>query len=307
MPHNNLAIGFWGALVDDTIRKRIRQMAAVMGPEIVSGSMALFAPLAPLPTADICTVERDVFYGPDQRHRLDLFRPMAKDAARPILVYVHGGGFIGGDKGAEGAPFYSNIGAWAARQGFLGVTMTYRLAPAHPWPAGPEDVACALKWLIEHAAAHGGDPARIFLMGQSAGAAHIASFLTMPRLHEHAPPAAGAIMFSGIYDVARLQHGPLENAYYGLDASRFAKQSSLLGLLETQIPCLFTVAEYDPPLFQTQAALLAEAWFIAKGVLPHLIYLPDGNHMSAALSIGTGGALEGEIAAFMRKHGGADA
>jgi acetyl esterase/lipase len=289
--------------LDDRIRKRIREMGPVMGPEIVSGSMALFAPLVLRPTPDICSVERDISYGPDQRHRLDLFRPAAKGGLRPLVVYVHGGGFIGGDKGAEAAPFYNNIGAWAAKEGNLGVTMTYRLAPAHPWPAGAEDVARAVGWLIEHAAAHSGDPSRIFLIGQSAGAAHVASFLAMPRLHSPTPPIAGAAMLSGIYNVVRLQHGPFENAYYGTDPSRFAEQSSIQGLIETQVPCLFTAAEYDPPQFQTQAALLAEAWFTAKGALPHLFYLPDGNHMSAALSIGTGDALESELAAFIGKHG----
>jgi acetyl esterase/lipase len=289
--------------LDNAIRKRIRQMGPVMGPEIVSGSMALFAPLALRPTPDICSVERDVFYGPDQRHRLNIFRPASGGGPRPIVVYIHGGGFIGGDKGAETAPFYNNVGAWAAKEGYLGVTMTYRLAPAYPWPAGAEDVARAVSWLIEHGAGHGGDPSRIFLIGQSAGAAHIASFLAAPRLHGRTPPVAGAIMFSGIYDVVRLKHGPFENAYYGTDPSRFAEQSSLSGLIETEIPCLFTAAEYDPPLFQTQTALLAEAWFAAKSALPHLLYLPDGNHMSAALSIGTGDALEGEIAAFIGKHG----
>jgi triacylglycerol lipase len=181
--------------------------------------------------------------------------------------------------------------------------MTYRLAPAHPWPAGAEDVARAVSWLIDHAAAHGADPSRIFLIGQSAGAAHVAGFLATPNLHGRTPPITGAVMLSGIYNVERLQHGPFENAYYGTDPSRFAEQSSLIGLIETQVPCLFTAAEYDPPQFQTQAALLAEAWFTAKSALPHLLYLPDGNHMSAALSIGTGDALEGEIAAFMGKHG----
>lgn len=289
--------------MDDAIRKRIRQMGPIMGPEIVSGSMALFAPLVLRPTPDLCSVERDVSYGPDQRHRLDLFRPTATSGPCSIAVYVHGGGFVGGDKGAEAAPFYNNIGAWAAKEGYLGVTMTYRLAPAHPWPAGPEDVARAVSWLIEHAAAHGGDPSRIFLIGQSAGAAHVAGFLASLRLHGRTPSVAGAIMLSGIYDVVRLKHGPFENAYYGTDPSRFAEQSSLSGLIATEVPCLFSVAEYDPPLFQNQAAYLAEEWMRTKGALPHLLYLPDGNHMSAALSIGTGDALEDELAAFIRKHG----
>jgi acetyl esterase/lipase len=295
-------------LVDDRVRKRVREIGAVMRPEMIAETIALFAPLALRPSADICNVERNIAYGADPRHRLDIFRPATGSGARPIVVYVHGGGFVGGDKGADGAPFYNNVGAWAAHSGFVGVTMTYRLAPAFPWPAGAEDVAAAIAWLRANAGQYGGDPARIVLIGQSAGAAHVASYVTMTRFHSDRPTIAGAIMLSGIYDVVRLEHGPFENAYYGADPARFSDQSSLAGLIATKIPCLFTVAEYDPPLFQHQAALLAEDWFRAKRVLPRLLFLPDGNHMTAALSLGSSeDNLGGELAAFVRKSGGGNA
>jgi triacylglycerol lipase len=48
--------------------------------------------------------------------------------------------------------------------------MTYRLVPAHPWPAGAPDVGAGVRWVVEHAAAHGGDPARVFLMGYAINA-----------------------------------------------------------------------------------------------------------------------------------------
>ncbi|MDP3737672.1 MAG: alpha/beta hydrolase [Hyphomonadaceae bacterium] len=294
--------------MDDQIRKRVREIGSVMRPEMFAETIALFAPLALRPSPDICTVERNISYGPDPRHRLDVFQPATKGGARAIVVYVHGGGFIGGDKGAESAPFYNNVGAWAARSGFIGVTMTYRLAPAFPWPAGAEDLAAVVAWLRANATQHGGDPGRIFLVGQSAGAAHVASYVAMTCFHGDRPTIAGAIMLSGIYDVVRLEHGPFENAYYGTDPSRFPDQSSLPGLIATETPCLFTVAEYDPPLFQRQAALLAEEWFRARRALPRMLFLPDGNHMTAALSLGSSeDSLGGELAAFIRKSGGDNA
>ena len=145
---------------------------------------------------------------------------------------------------------------------------------------------------------------RIFLIGQSAGAAHVASFLAMPDLHSRMPPVAGAAMLSGIYNVERLQHGPFENAYYGTDPSRFPEQSSLAGLIETQVPCLFTAAEYDPPQFQTQAALLAEAWFMRQR-RPALTFSICRTAITCRprFRSATGDALEGELAAFIRKHG----
>ena len=60
----------------------------------------------------------------------------ARAASRPVLVFVHGGGFTGGNKSTPGSPFYDNVPLWAARNGLVGVNITYRLAPQHPWPAG---------------------------------------------------------------------------------------------------------------------------------------------------------------------------
>ena len=288
----------------DEIRQRVRALGSAMSPQFFADSLAMFAPLALKPGAIGCTVERDIAYGPHERHRIDIFWPAEAVEGAPVLLYVHGGGFIQGDKGGPDAPFYNNIGAWAAAEGMIGATITYRLAPGHPWPAGAEDVAAAVAWLRANVAERGGDPAKIFISGQSAGGAHVASYVALPRLHGDGPPVAGAIMLSGFYDVARANHSPFENAYYGTDASRFAEQSSLEGLIASAIPCLFTIAEYDPFNFQYQASLVVQDWFAAKREWPRMLYLPDGNHMTAALGIGRAGdPLSAEIAAFIRRFG----
>jgi acetyl esterase/lipase len=288
----------------DNLRQRVRALGSAMTPQFFGESLAMFAPLALKPGAVGCTVERDIAYGPHERHRLDLFQPAEAVEGAPVLVYVHGGGFIQGDKGGPDAPFYNNIGAWAAAGGMIGATITYRLAPDHPWPAGAEDLAAAVDWLRANIAARGGDPAKIFIAGQSAGGAHVASYVALPHLHGEGPPVAGAIMLSGFYDVARAEHSPFENAYYGTDGSRFAGQSSLKGLIASSIPCLFTIAEYDPFNFQYQASLVVQDWFAAKREWPRMLYLPDGNHMTAALGIGReGDPLSAEIAAFIRRFG----
>ena len=288
----------------ETIRQRVRALGSAMTPQFFGDSLAMFAPLALKPESVGCIVERDIAYGPHQRHRLDLFRPDAAVPGAPVLVYVHGGGFIQGDKGAPEAPFYNNIGAWAAANGMIGVTITYRLAPDHPWPAGAEDLAAAVDWLRANVAERGGDPVKIFISGQSAGGAHVASYVALSHLHGDGPPVAGAIMLSGFYDVARAHHSPFENAYYGTDAGRFAEQGSLEGLIASSIPCLFTIAEYDPYNFQYQASLVVQDWFAAKKEWPRMLYLPDGNHMSAALAIGSeGDPLSAELAAFILKFG----
>ncbi|MBP7337964.1 alpha/beta hydrolase, partial [Niveispirillum sp.] len=221
------------------IHDRIRALGTDFSVAQIQGSMALFAPMQP--AVDEAMVRRDLSYGPDPRHRLDLFGGGGGGARRPVLVFLHGGGFVGGDKGAPGAAFYNNVGAWAAAQGWLGVTATYRLAPAHPWPAGADDVARLVAWLKAEAAHHGGDPGRIVLMGQSAGAAHIASYVGGQGFAERAAVSiAGAIMLSGLYDVPSAARNPYQDAYFGTDPARFAAQSSIDGLATTSVPCLFT-------------------------------------------------------------------
>lgn len=264
------------------VHDHIRALGSEFSAAQVQASMALFAPL--LPPVDEARVRRDLPYGPDPRHRLDLFG--GGGVTRPVLVFLHGGGFVGGDKGAPGAPFYNNIGAWAAAQGWLGVTATYRLAPTHPWPAGAVDVARLVAWLKREAAPYGGDPDRILLMGQSAGATHVASYVGGQGFAEVAAASiAGAILLSGLYDVPSAARNPCQDAYFGTDPSRFAAQSSIDGLAATSVPCLFTVSENDPADFQRQAALLVSRRVDTKGKWPDFHWLEGHNHISPVLQI----------------------
>lgn len=286
---------------DNSLRDEVRALGTEINPQMIAGCVAIYGRFVPDPAQATVRVERDLAYGPHERHRLDIFTGgEAVGGDQPVLVYVHGGGFVAGDKRMPGAPFYDNIGVWAAQQGFVGVTMTYRLAPDNPWPAGGEDVAATVTWLRANIAARGGSPDRIFVAGQSAGAAHVASYLAMTELHDAAPPVAGALMFSGLYDVTALHKGPPEQHYYGNDDSLAERQSALGGLIASEVPMLFTVAEHDPLNFQKQAALLVERWFAAKEAFPRMIYMPDANHLSAALGIGGADRLLApEIAAFI--------
>ena len=91
---------------------------------------AIYAPLQEKEPYQGVTVERDVKYGPAERNRLDVFMPSVTGTKRPVLIFVHGGAFIGGDKRtAPDSPFYDNIMLWAVKNGFVGVNTTYRLAP----------------------------------------------------------------------------------------------------------------------------------------------------------------------------------
>lgn len=284
----------------------IRELGVELTPPMLEGSQALFAPLAPRPTPDVCAVERDVAYGPDARHRLDVFYPprgaSRSEAARPVLAFVHGGGFVRGDKGAANAPFYNNVGAWAVQNGLIGVTLTYRLAPAARWPAGAQDLALALEWLAGNVARFGGHPDRLLLIGQSAGGVHVSGYVAGHHRRQSVPRLAGAIMLSPVYDLLSLRHSPMEEAYFGLDPARFAEASTLEPLTRTDVPCLFTVSELDPANFQQQAARLVEAFWAARGRWPRMLYQLGHNHISPILQLGTPcDTLGGELLAFIRR------
>ena len=176
------------AQIPAPVAATLRQLGAVINP---LATEPLYAPLHPREPYDNATVARDQAFGSHPLQRLDVFAPAPPAAApRPILLFVHGGGFVRGDKRGAGSPFYDNIMLWAAGSGLLGININYRLAPEHPWPAAQQDIAAALLWAQSHAAEYGGDPQRIILCGHSAGAAQywFPAFTTPSRLAT-APPA----------------------------------------------------------------------------------------------------------------------
>jgi acetyl esterase/lipase len=277
------------------IAARVKEIGVAIDPPRTA---AIYAPLhAPEPYAGV-KVERDLKYGPDGRHLLDVFVPEAGTGPRPVLVFVHGGAFVGGNKRTGTSPFYDNIALAAARAGMVGVNMTYRLAPKFQWPSGAVDVGSAVRWVRDNIGARGGDPARIFLMGHSAGAVHVASYAAFPE--HHAPGGAGiagVILVSGLYDFARRAPGKPEQAYFG-DRASSSEVSSLPGLVKSQLPILLVWASLDPGNFIQQGSLLNDA-LCAANRCPKPVVLEGHSHMSEVYAIGTGDrTLEDAIVRF---------
>jgi triacylglycerol lipase len=234
------------------------------------------------------TVARDIAYGPAERNRLDVFT--AKDATgpRPVLIFVHGGGFTGGNKSTPGSPYYDNVPLWAARHGMVGVNITYRLAPQAPWPAGAEDVGAALRWTIDNVSRFGGDASRIFLFGHSAGATHAGTYAAMPQFHGgRSLGLAGLILTSGIYDLADFPLTDNYRSYIGSDPALYAERSPILGLRQLPVPSLLVRAELDPAPFIPQFDKLIEAMAKAPGGKPRTLVLDQHSHLSLGYAIGT--------------------
>jgi acetyl esterase/lipase len=233
-------------------------------------------------------VERDVKYGPAERNLLDVFTSEMDSKAQPVLIFIHGGAFAAGDKHSAGSPFYDNIALWAARHGFIGVTMTYRLALQSPWPAGAEDIALAVKWIASNIGSRGGDESRIYLMGHSAGATHVASYVSHPEFYRVKDGGIkAAIMLSGLYDLTASALRAPEKAYFGDDPTRYAERSSIKSLVVTKIPLMIVTAEFDAPVFLRQFGLLKEAACKGPNGCVRSVVLPRHNHMSEVYSINT--------------------
>lgn len=109
---------------------------------------------------------RDVAYGPLAAQQLEVIVPATPAAApRPVIVFIYGGGWHSGKAGE-----YHFIGRTLARAGYAVVLPNYRLTPDGAFPHMLQDSAAALRWVHDHIAEQGGDPARVFVMGHSAGA-----------------------------------------------------------------------------------------------------------------------------------------
>jgi triacylglycerol lipase len=232
--------------VPPAIWTQVEALGPVVDP---AGVGKIYAQLRSQMPTDGVKKTLDVAYGPADLNRLDVYEPGSPAAKpAPVLIFIHGGAFIGGDKKS-----YDNIGYYFARHGVVTVLANYRLAPANPWPAGATDVGSAVAWTRANIAAHGGDPAKIVLFGHSAGASHVAAYAFEKRFQPASGSGlAGVILGSGIYDPSldplipgNPPNGP-DEAYYGADSKAYAARSTALHADAARIPTLIFEVELDP-------------------------------------------------------------
>ncbi|NQV54578.1 MAG: alpha/beta hydrolase [Rhodospirillales bacterium] len=276
--------------MQNDIAAEIRKMGSDFNAEILAATRDLYiGPLTDLDRSGI-TVTSDIQYGDDpERNLLDVHVLDQKPSVpAPVVFFFHGGGFTQGDKNGEGEIIHGNIGNFFARNGMIGVNATYRLAPDNQWPVGAQDVGAAVAWTREHIADYGGDPDRIYVIGHSAGSAHVATFAFHKDLQpEGGHGVAGVILMSGTYAINPERVAPNQKAYYGEDASQYGKMSLLENLEWGDFDVLITVAELEPINFGMSGTALVAELTKKYGRLPRFKLLLDHNHPSPSLSIGT--------------------
>lgn len=253
-----------------------------------------YAPLVRAADNAGITVARDLPYGSAPRQVLDVYsRPAWAGQARDVLVFFHGGAFIRGSKSANGA-VYDNVAYWFARQGCVALNVEYRLAPEAAYPGGAEDVVAAVRWVQQHVAGYGGDPARIFLMGHSAGGAHVASALFDPAFGMRLADTeiAGALLVSARLRADVLPDNPNAagvRAYFGEDASLYDQRSPASYAGVSNVPLFIAVAEHENPHLDTYGrAFHASALASGRTAPAQFLQLPRHNHTSIVTHFNSG-------------------
>ncbi|MBU4435768.1 MAG: alpha/beta hydrolase [Alphaproteobacteria bacterium] len=156
-------------------------MTRRVGLTALAGSLAsacsplsLFATFTPKDAAR--SPRQGVAYGAGPRRKLDVFAPPGATGAEPVAVFFYGGSWDSGRRGD-----YAWAGRAIAAQGFLTIVPDYRLYPDVTFPDFLDDCAEAVRWTVDNAAALGGDPRRVVLVGHSAGAYNAAMLALDPR------------------------------------------------------------------------------------------------------------------------------
>ena len=233
---------------------------------------------------------REVPYGPHARHRLDIYRRPGLSGA-PVVVFVHGGAFIRGDKDSN-AEVYSNVTRYFARHGCVGVNIEYRLAPEAAYPGGAEDVGSAIAWVRANIAAHGGDPARIILFGHSAGGSHAGAYACDPAVR----PAGGHGLAGLILVSSRLRADVLPGnpnakavrAYYGEDAALYQARSVNTHAEALDMPVFLAAGEFENTYLDAYTAELAFKLGMPRGRMPRFMHLRGHNHTSIVAHLDSG-------------------
>jgi acetyl esterase/lipase len=284
---------------------------AILAALIVAPSAAFSAePTEPVPGV---LLETDVQYGAGGGVPLhmDIARPRGGDSSTgprtdgpfPAVVFIHGGGWRGGDK----AVYRGAILGYAAA-GYIAASVQYRFAPAHAWPAQIEDVKCAVRYLRSRARDLNLDPDRIGATGGSAGG-HLALMLGMTDEKAGLEGHGGHAQYSSRVQAVASLAGPADLRRMFPDLVE-AMLSDLVGGSRDQradgyrsATPLTYLSPDDPPVlaihgtvdalvpYEQATSLLAACE--KAGVEASLVTIPDGNH-------GSGGRPEDWHAANMK-------
>lgn len=189
--------------------------------------------------APIGKVEDRMIPGGEGQQRARIYWPEGDQTSLPVFLFIHGGGFVIGS--IESRDPQCRLICRDAN--CIVVSLDYRLAPEHPFPAAPEDCWAGLQWLASHAAGLGGDPDRIAVGGESAGG-NLAAGLTLRARDAGAPKLCAQVLVYPVTDMFFEQNLP---SYELLDEDYFLTREQM----DWYYAC------YAPGISQTDDMLLS--------------------------------------------------
>ena len=286
----------------------MRRMLATLAASILLASTAsasLWHQPPRLPES--VQVRSDLAYGADPAQAMDVYSLPGTHGARPLLVMVHGGAWRGGDKEYRGV-VEGKVAHWLPR-GYLFVSVNYRMLPRQDVDGQADDVARALAYVQAHAREWGGDPARITLMGHSAGA-HLVALLS-------ADPARAARMGArrwqatvaldsaalDVEAIMRRRHLGLYDRAFGADPEQWRRLSPLRQLRAGAVPVLAVCSTLRPDRPCEQArdyAARARALGVETVVLPQSL-----RHDAVNRELGAEENYTAAVDRFIAEHEGA--
>lgn len=170
------AIAWRGARTGPAVARALEEAFGDVAPTGGGGRSPIAPLLWPWPVRP-AAVERigNLSYGEAGRHNaLDLYRHRSRPQRAPVLLYMHGGGYSGGDKRREGRPLLHRL----AERGWVCLSANYRLRPRASFPEHLIDAKRAIAWVRARGADYGADPERLLVAGSSAGG-HLAAFAAL--------------------------------------------------------------------------------------------------------------------------------
>lgn len=216
--------------------------------------LSLFATFTPKDAAKV--EDKGARYADGPRGGIDIYAPPVAQGPAPIAIFFYGGSWDSGRRQDYG---------WAARaiaaQGFLTLVPDYRLYPEVRFPSFLDDGAQAVRWAADHAAALGGDPSRIVLIGHSAGAYNAAMLALDPRYLAAAGVKPGAIKafagLSGPYAFLPLD-GPITRQTFGQASDLEATQPTRYARADAP-PAFLATGDKDTTVYPRNTRKLAAA------------------------------------------------
>lgn len=245
-------------------------------------------------------VVRDLAYGLHRRQKLDFYIPNGLKEPAPVILFFYGGSWQGGDKG-----WYRAFGEAFTSKGIVVAVADYRLYPEVLYPAFIQDSALALRFVREHVSEHGGDPARLFLAGHSAGAYNAMMIVCDPHyLSELGGDLSwirGLIGISGPYDFLPLKDDKLIEIFGG---DRRVETQPINYVDKTYPPMLLVAGSKDRTVsWKNTKRMAAKLREFGNGVT-EIIY-PGIGHIDIILSVARflrgRTTLREDIARFVRK------